>query len=118
MRLRAADALGAAYGHRAVLKIPFGIDPIILRPELTHAARRLAPIWARRVLWREEELAEWAAKGRRIARNCPAPRPLLANLAGWTQGTADTARALYAQAHCQTSREIEHYGIATIIRQP
>jgi len=118
-RLQAPDALGAAYGHRAVLITPFGIDPIVLRHELTHAARsRLAPIWARRVLWREEGLAEWVAKGPRMARDCPAPRSLPTTLIDWTQETANNARALYAQAHCQMSREIERHGIAAIIRQP
>lgn len=114
-RMKAPDALGAAYGSVAVLMTPFGIDPIVLRHELTHVARsHVAPRFTRRVLWREEGLAEWVAKGPRMVEDCPVPQALPLHARAWREAALVDPSALYAQAHCLMSREIEVYGIARV----
>jgi hypothetical protein len=114
-RMKAPDALGAAYGGVAVLMTPFGIDPIVLRHELTHVARtRVAPRFMRRVLWREEGLAEWVAKGPRVAEDCAPTRALPLTLRDWREAAQVNPSALYAEAHCLMSREIESKGIARV----
>lgn len=114
-RMKAPMALGAAYGDVAILMTPFGLDPIVLRHELTHVARhRQVWPWERRVMWREEGLAEWIAKGPRAVWDCPAPRALPRRPATWRAQIGDTPSALYAEAHCAVSREIERFGLRAV----
>lgn len=114
-RMKAPMALGAAYGDVVVLMTPFGLDPIVLRHELTHVARhKQAWPWQRIVMWREEGLAEWVAKGPRAVWDCPAPRPLPRRPSQWRAQIGDTPSALYAEAHCAVSREIEIKGISAV----